>query len=100
FETGERAHLNLGHTFGHAIESISNYSIPHGSAVSLGIVAATSVAVQLKLLDADARRRIVALLGTAGLPTSGKHFDVDAIFDAMFSDKKVRGGKLRIVLPD
>jgi 3-dehydroquinate synthase len=99
FEKGERAHLNLGHTFGHAIESISHYTLSHGQSVGLGMVAAVYVAKQLNLLDEPSRGRIVALIKAAGLPVSGAKVDLDSVVDAMYSDKKVRGGKLRIVLP-
>jgi 3-dehydroquinate synthase len=99
FERGERAHLNLGHTFGHAIESISNYAIPHGEAVALGTAAATYTAVQLGLLDESDRQRILAVLTKAGLPTTGLTLDTNAVANAMAFDKKVKSGKIRLVLP-
>ena len=100
FENGERAHLNLGHTFGHAIETISNYEYAHGEAISLGIVAACRTANEVGLLTKVATDRIKKLLQRVGLPTGKMTLDVDAIYDAMFSDKKVKAGKLRLVLPD
>jgi len=100
YEKAERAHLNLGHTFGHAIESVSNYSLSHGQSISLGIAAAAFVAEHLNLLDAPARNRITALLASVGLPISGAKLDVDSVANAMFSDKKIRAGKLRLVLPN
>jgi 3-dehydroquinate synthase len=99
FERAERAHLNLGHTFGHAIESISNYAIPHGQAVSLGTAAASYAANKLDLLSDSDRARIVAVLNKAGLPTAGLTLDTQAVVDAMAFDKKVKSGKIRFVLP-
>jgi 3-dehydroquinate synthase len=100
YENGERAHLNFGHTFGHAIETISNYEYAHGEAIALGMVAACRTAVAMKMLTKVATDRIVKLLSATGLPTGKMKLDVNAIYDAMFSDKKVKAGKLRLVLPD
>jgi 3-dehydroquinate synthase len=98
-EKGERAHLNFGHTFGHAIETVSDYSYSHGECVALGMTAASFVATKLGLIDQAERQRIVALIDRAGLPTSNMTLDVDAVIDAMWFDKKVKSGKLRLVLP-
>jgi 3-dehydroquinate synthase len=100
FERGVRAHLNFGHTFGHAIERVSNYAVSHGAAVALGMVAACSLAVDLEMLDPRSFDRVVKLIGRAGLPTGGLAVDVDAVVDAMAYDKKVEGGRIRLVLPD
>ncbi len=99
FEQGERAHLNLGHTFGHAIETVSNYSISHGEAVSLGICAASHVAQALNLITHDDQTRIKNLCKAAGLPTCGLQLDSQQILDAMIFDKKVQSGQIRLVLP-
>jgi 3-dehydroquinate synthase len=99
-EKGERAHLNFGHTFGHAIEQVSNYSYSHGESVALGMVAASFTAKKLGMIDETAHQRIVALIGKAGLPTKGLTLDVTTIVDTMTFDKKVSSGKLRFVLPD
>src|SRR5439155_6151496 len=61
FEKGERAHLNFGHTFGHAIETVSNYRYSHGECVALGMVAAAYTAVKLNMLPAAERDRIIAV---------------------------------------
>ena len=100
FEKGERAHLNFGHTFGHAIETVSHYAYSHGESVALGMSAASQLAVDLGMLDEPSRRRIVALIESAGLPARGLRMDTDAVVDAMAFDKKVKDGKLRFVLPD
>lgn len=100
FERGERAHLNLGHTFGHAIETVSHYAYSHGEAVALGTAAAAALSFRLGLLDEPARRRVVNVIGKAGLPTSGLTLDVDAVVAAMAYDKKAAAGRLRFVLLD
>jgi len=100
FEQGERAHLNFGHTFGHAIENVSHYAYSHGESVALGMAAAAQLAVDLGMLDEPSRRRIVAVTEAAGLPARGLRLDTDAVVDAMAFDKKVKDGKLRFVLPD
>ncbi len=100
FEEGERAHLNFGHTFGHAIESVSRYEYSHGESVALGMIAATRAANDLKMLDNSSRDRIEKLIGQAGLPIGGMKLDPQPVFSAMYFDKKVKAGKLRFVLPD
>jgi 3-dehydroquinate synthase len=100
FERGERAHLNFGHTFGHAIENVSHYDYSHGEAVALGMAAAAKLCVSLGLLDEPARQRILAVIQRAGLPTSGMTLEIGAVVDAMAYDKKVASGKLRFVLLD
>ncbi len=100
FERGERAHLNFGHTFGHAIETTSNYAYSHGECVALGMVAATRLAVDLGLIDEASCRRVVRLIESAGLPVSGLKLPGDAVINAMSFDKKVKGGRIRFILPD
>jgi 3-dehydroquinate synthase len=105
FEKGERAHLNFGHTFGHAIESVSKYHYSHGECVALGMVAASRMAVGLGILDQVACGRIIGLIARAGLPTGipggeAPPLQTDEILQAMQFDKKVKAGKLRFVLPD
>ncbi|MGN6505770.1 MAG: 3-dehydroquinate synthase, partial [Tepidisphaeraceae bacterium] len=100
FEKGERAHLNFGHTFGHAIESVSQFSYAHGEAIALGMCAASYAAVRLRMIDEAVRDRIENLIARAGLPIRGLTLEVEPIVEAMYSDKKVSAGKLRFVLPD
>ncbi len=100
FERGERAHLNFGHTFGHAIESESKFSYSHGQSVALGMTAAAFVSAKLNLLDESERRRIVALIEKCGLPTGGLKLATDQVVDAMRFDKKVKSSRIRFVLLD
>src|SRR5687768_7780951 len=62
FEHGERAHLNFGHTFGHAIETVTEYHYAHGECVALGMAAATFAAAKLGMLPEDQRKRVLAVI--------------------------------------
>jgi 3-dehydroquinate synthase len=100
FEQGERAHLNFGHTFGHAFETLTRYTMSHGEAVGLGMVAASRLAQKLGMIDQSSTARITDLIKRAGLPTCGAPPDTNAVLESMKFDKKVHGGKLRLILPD
>ena len=99
YEHGERAHLNFGHTFGHAIETVSRYEYAHGECVALGMVAAARAAVKLGMLDRHSCDRIVRVIEMAGLPSKGMTLPVDQVVGAMIYDKKVKAGKVRFILP-
>lgn len=99
--TGVRALLNLGHTFGHAIESVAGLgTILHGEAVSVGMVLAFDLSARLGLCPHDDAARVRAHLGGAGLPTSLAETGVDrsALLPLMRADKKNQSGALRLVL--
>ncbi len=98
FEKAERAHLNFGHTFGHAIESTSKFSYSHGQSVALGMCAAAFVSEKLGYINPVERGMIVSTIHKAGLPTSGLKLDTSKVFDAMAFDKKVKDGRIRLVL--
>jgi 3-dehydroquinate synthase len=100
FEKAERAHLNFGHTFGHAIETISKYQYSHGEAVALGMAAAVYVSRKLGMLDAHSAERIINVIKRAGLPVSGLTLEPSEVVDALVFDKKVQSGKIRFVLLD
>jgi 3-dehydroquinate synthase len=104
-EAGERALLNLGHTFGHALEQATGYSerLLHGEGVALGIVLAFKLSAQLGHTDAANAERVVAHLAAVGLPTKLAFLGdalpgTDRLLELMAQDKKVRGGKLVFVL--
>jgi 3-dehydroquinate synthase len=100
-ESGIRAILNYGHTFGHAIETLSGYgSVLHGEAVAMGMVLAADLAVQEGMLEAEAATRLAALLTDLGLPVRPPDLSVPDMLDAMAHDKKVQGGRLRLVLAE
>jgi shikimate kinase/3-dehydroquinate synthase len=98
FEAGERAWLNLGHTFGHALELVSGYSLRHGEAVGLGMIAAAELSASLRICDRTLPVRVRRLVERLGLPLV-MAFDPDAATAAMRTDKKRRGLGLRFVLP-
>jgi shikimate kinase/3-dehydroquinate synthase len=99
FERGRRAVLNLGHTFGHALELVSEYTLRHGEAVAIGMVAAANMAAELGRCEPGLAERITRLSNRLGLPTSAPGYDVDAVLAAMSHDKKRAGKKLRFVVP-
>jgi 3-dehydroquinate synthase len=99
-ETGLRAALNYGHTFGHAFESLSGYgNLLHGEAVAMGMCCAARLAEILGRVDGNFVERQRNLLETLHLPVQTPPLDADKILEAMMHDKKVRHGKLRFVLP-
>ncbi|MEW5721456.1 MAG: 3-dehydroquinate synthase family protein, partial [Chloroflexota bacterium] len=99
-EQGERGKLNLGHTFGHAFELLSQYELQHGEAVAIGLVCAAQLAERRGLGTAGLAVRIENLLRAIGLPTRvPRGMAVDAILAAMATDKKRVAARLRFVLP-
>jgi 3-dehydroquinate synthase len=104
-ETGERALLNLGHTFGHAFEAAAGFStrLLHGEAVSLGIACAFEFSARLGLLPQADAERAMRHLSAVGLPTQIRDVpalrtDPDALMALIGQDKKVRRGKLTFIL--
>lgn len=100
YEGGRRMVLNLGHTFAHALEACSGYTMRHGEAVAVGLVAAARLALDLGLCEAALPRRVEALLRGMELPISCRGPTPDALWEAMAVDKKRRRGRLRFVLPE
>ncbi|VIO70259.1 3-dehydroquinate synthase [Bradyrhizobium ivorense] len=108
-ETGERALLNLGHTFGHALEAATGFSdrLFHGEGVSVGMVLAAEFSAQLGMISPDDAARIARHLSAVGLPTRLQDIagftqeglaDADALLALMAQDKKVKRGKLTFIL--
>jgi 3-dehydroquinate synthase len=99
-ETGLRSILNYGHTFAHAIETVSGYGrYLHGEAVAIGMICASRLAQRLGRIDASLVDRQKALLQQLGLPTAAEGLDREALLSAMHRDKKTEQGRLRFVLP-
>ena len=100
-ETGLRALLNLGHTFGHAIEAEMGYgNWLHGEAVAAGMVMAARASERLGRFNPQDTQRIIHLLQRAGLPVSGpQEMAAEAYLPHMMRDKKVLAGEMRLVLP-
>ena len=104
-ETGERALLNLGHTFGHAFEAAAGFSdkLLHGEAISLGIVCAFEFSTRLGLLSTNDAGRVAHHLAAVGLPTHLRDVpalstNADALMELIAQDKKVKRGKLTFIL--
>jgi len=98
-ESGERALLNLGHTFGHAIESGLGFGTwLHGEAVGAGMVLAAEVSKEAGMLDAPSRDRIEHLIARAGLPVRAPNLGFERWMELMSSDKKVDSGRIKFVL--
>ncbi len=98
-EAGERALLNLGHTFGHAIESMTGYSAwLHGEAVGCGLVLAARLSEALGLLAQAEVQRIVQAVARAGLPTRVEGLDAKDAVATMRGDKKSHGGEVRFIV--
>jgi 3-dehydroquinate synthase len=98
-ESGVRALLNFGHTFGHAIEAGMGYGAwLHGQAVGAGMVMAAELSSRLDLLAADGVARVRDLTARSGLPVEGPALSVERYLELMSVDKKVAGGKVRFIL--
>lgn len=100
YENNIRAHLNLGHTFGQAIERLAEYRMRHGYAVAMGMSVAARLAANLELCSGETRDKILAILEQYELPTRiPDTFTPEQILEAMGTDKKIQSGKLRFILP-
>ena len=100
-ESGLREILNLGHTVGRAAETLSDYRLTHGEAVSIGLIAQARLGLEKGFITAEEVSRIEALLKRAKLPVSiPDYMDKGALADKLYTDKKVRNGRLRFVFED
>jgi shikimate kinase/3-dehydroquinate synthase len=99
FEHGRRAVLNLGHTVGHALERLSEFTLRHGEAVAIGLVASARIAAALGRANLDLVARIESTLDAWDLPVRCPPHHVGEIWEAMAHDKKRRGRALRWILP-
>ncbi len=106
-ETGMRALLNLGHTFGHALETVSGYGddLLHGEAVSIGMVMAFTLAARLGICPAEDGARLTEHLNSVGLPTRLPHhlavgLDPQHVLNIMAHDKKNQNGIIRFIIPE
>jgi 3-dehydroquinate synthase len=98
-ESGPRALLNFGHTFGHAIEAGTGYGAwLHGEAIAAGMVLAAKLSQRLGLIPAEDARRAGAVLAAAGLPVQAPALGLERYLELMGHDKKVEGGRIRFVL--
>ncbi|AXH14891.1 3-dehydroquinate synthase [Malaciobacter mytili LMG 24559] len=99
-ETGIRAALNYGHTFGHVIENETNYkTYLHGEAVGIGMVMANALALKVGLISEQETLRVKNLLEKYEIPTSYKIKDVQDFYEHFFLDKKSLDNKIKFILP-
>lgn len=98
FEKGERAFLNFGHTIAHAVEVLSGYTVPHGSAVAIGMAAITKASIAKGICEKEALDTLLTLLDKYSLPCSCEYSAKD-VFSATLKDKKNSHGKITLVLP-
>ena len=99
-ETGERALLNFGHTFGHALEAATGFgnALLHGEAVALGMAMAFDLSARLKLCSQDAANRVRRHFASVGLRTEIDVADADVLLELMHKDKKVKDGRISLIL--
>jgi 3-dehydroquinate synthase len=100
-EGGVRAHLNLGHTYGHAVETLTGYGeVLHGEAVAIGMVVALQLGVRLGRTPEEVAARGEAVIEQLGLPTRGPELDREAVWATMGRDKKAGPSGVRFVVLD
>ena len=100
-ENGVRALLNLGHTFGHAIEAVSNFEVTHGEGVAIGLCCAGEMALRLGLWQKDEFARMRELMDKLHLPSKiAADWKFDDMLKIMLHDKKAENGSLKFILPD
>ena len=99
YDLGRRRTLNLGHTFGHAVEQCSDFSILHGEAVAIGMATVTRAAVKRRLCGEETLRRLLKILHRYGLPTE-TGYALDKLYEAELVDKKISGGKMHLIVPE
>lgn len=98
-ETGLREILNLGHTIGRAIETVSDYRLLHGEAVSIGLAAESELSCQLGYMTREEQAEMMQLLKRAKLPVAiPSYIDREALVKKLYTDKKVKNGTLRFVI--
>lgn len=97
-EQGERALLNYGHTIGHAVEKLSNFTLFHGQCVAIGMVAASYLSYQKGNLTKEQFDEILDTIQLFHLPTSIHGYDAEEILEATKSDKKMEGNKIKFIL--
>lgn len=100
-EKGLRAILNLGHTFAHATENLTNYTTyTHGEAVAMGLVSAFKLAFKKNLIDEKYYNESLALISEYEITPTNIDLDKEEFYKELFLDKKAQNGKVRFVLPD
>ena len=99
-DTGERMLLNYGHTFGHAVECVSNETVPHGMAVAIGMMSAARMAERIGIAESGTADYTASILTEHGLPLSAEEYSTKQLYRAMLNDKKRADGMITLVLPE
>ena len=99
YDLGRRRTLNLGHTFGHAVEQCSDFSLLHGEAVAIGMATVTRAAVKRGICGEETLTRLLDILHRYGLPTE-TGYELDKLYEAELVDKKISGGKMHLIVPE
>lgn len=99
FDRGDRQKLNLGHTFGHAIEALSNFTVSHGKAVAIGMAMAAHTAWKKGICDHSVVEKVSSILSDFHLPDKTE-YSAQQICQCALSDKKRTGNTLSLILPD
>ena len=99
YDLGRRRTLNLGHTFGHAVEQCSDFSLLHGEAVAIGMATVTRAAVKRGICGEETLARLLDILHRYGLPTE-TGYELDKLYEAELVDKKISGGKMHLIVPE
>lgn len=99
FDRGQRQLLNLGHTFGHAVESCSRFTVSHGRAVAIGMAMMARAAREKGFCTQKTVDEILALLARFSLPTEC-HYPADMLLGAMLADKKIAGSTIHLIVPE
>lgn len=97
-EQGERALLNLGHTLGHAIEKLSNFSLLHGHCVGLGCIAAMGISIKKGMIEENELPRLLEVMKRFQMPVTVKDLSAEDILCTTKSDKKMDSGTIRFIL--
>ena len=97
-EKGERALLNFGHTLGHAVEKLMNFSLYHGECVALGMVCASYISKERRYISEDDYAAIKKMLKKYGFPTKVEGLDIFSILEVSKSDKKMENGVVKFIL--
>ena len=102
YDTGARQKLNLGHTIGHAIEKVSNFSISHGQAVAMGMAIVTKAASQNRICDKTVYEQLISVLNNFALPITAPQsaqYCAEELFKSALSDKKRTGSTVNLIVP-
>ena len=99
YDTGARMKLNLGHTIGHGVEALSNFSVSHGQAVAIGMAIAARSGCKAGICEPEAKARILAVLDRFGLPSTTGYAAPD-LGNCAMADKKRTGGTVDLIIPE